>query len=76
MVGVLVGDEDAVDAIYGSFDGRETRKSFALSETGVHEEAGVLGLEQRDVARAAGRQNGYPQADRFLLSRTANKFSK
>ena len=76
VVGVLVGDEDAVDAVDGLFDGGEAGKGFALAQAGIHEEAGALSLEQRDVARAAGRQNGYPQADRFLLNCNANKFSE
>jgi len=38
VVGVLVRDEDTVDVIDGSFDGRETRQRFAFPESGVHEE--------------------------------------
>ncbi len=67
MVGVLVGDEDAVEVVDGLLDGDEPGKSFALAESGVDEEAGARRFEQRDVARAAGRQNGYPQADRSPL---------
>src|SRR6202521_3463926 len=52
----------------GFFDGGEPRERFALAEPGVHEESGALRLKQREVARAAGRQNGYPQADRSLLN--------
>ena len=55
VVGVLVGDEDAVEMVDGLFDGGETGQSFALAESGVNEEAGTLSLEQRYVARAAGR---------------------
>ncbi len=55
VVGVLVGDEDAVDAVDSSFDGGEAGEGFAFAEAGVHEEAGALGLEQGDVARTAGR---------------------
>ncbi len=76
VVGVLVGDEDTVDVVDGSFDGSEAGQRFAFAQTGVNEEAGPLGLKQRDVARAAGRQYGYPQADRFLLNCNANKFSE
>jgi len=72
---MLVGDEDTVDVVDGSFDGGEAGQSFALAESSVHEEAGAFRLEQRDVPRTAGRQNGYPQADRFLLNCNANKFS-
>src|SRR5712692_2484506 len=76
VIGVLVGDENAVDVLDGSFDSREAGKRFALAETGVNEEAGPLGLEQCNIARAARRQYGYPQADRFLLNCAPNKFSK
>ncbi len=68
MIGVFVGNEDAVDVLDGSFDGSEPGKCFALAKTGVNEEAGPLGLEQRKVARAARRQYGYPQADRSPLT--------
>ena len=53
MVGVLVRDEDAVEVIDGLFNGGKAGESFAFAESGVNEEAGALGLEQRDVARAA-----------------------
>jgi hypothetical protein len=45
VVGVLVGDEDAVEMIDSLFNGGEAGKSFALAESGVNEEAGALGLE-------------------------------
>jgi hypothetical protein len=53
VVSVFVGDEDAVDVLDGSFDGCEAGQCFALAESGVNEEAGPLGLEQRNVARTA-----------------------
>src|SRR6266404_4376406 len=53
MIGVFVGNEDAVDVLDGSYDGSEPGECFALAKTGVNEEAGTLGLEQCDVARAA-----------------------
>ena len=68
VVGVFVGDENTVEMFDCFFDGGEAGESFALTEAGVHEEAGALSLEQRDIARAAGGQNGYPQADRSLLN--------
>ena len=55
VVGVLVGDQDPVDVLDSSFNGGEAGQGFALAESGIHQEAGPLGLEQRDVARAAGR---------------------
>lgn len=45
VVGVFVGDEDAVEMADGFFNGGETGQRFALAESGVHEEAGALGLE-------------------------------
>jgi hypothetical protein len=45
VVGVLVGDEDAVDVLDASFDGREARERFALAQPSVHEESGPLRLE-------------------------------
>src|SRR6266576_5943404 len=48
VVGVLVGDEDTVDVVDGSFDSGESGQRFALAKTGVNEEAGTLGLKQRD----------------------------
>jgi hypothetical protein len=45
VVGVLVGNEDAVEAGDGLFDGGEAGESFALAESGVNEEAGTLSLE-------------------------------
>jgi hypothetical protein len=45
VVGMLVGDEDAVEVIDGLFDGGEAGQGFALAESGVNEEAGTLSLE-------------------------------
>ena len=53
VVAMLVGDENAVDAINRLFDGSETGESFTFAEAAIHEESGALRLEQGDVARAA-----------------------
>lgn len=45
MVGVLVGDEDAVETVDTSFEGGEAGECFALAKSGVHQESGALGLE-------------------------------
>ena len=45
MVGMLVGDQNAVDTIEVLFNGGESGESVALAESGVDEEAGLLGLE-------------------------------
>ena len=46
VIGVLVGDEDCVEAVDVTFDGGEAGESFALAEAGVNEDAGSLGFEQ------------------------------
>src|SRR6266568_4893511 len=46
--------------------------SIRCIASGVDEEAGALRLEQRDVARAARRQYGNPQADRASLGKFFN----
>jgi hypothetical protein len=63
MIGVLVGNQDAVEAVEFVFAGGEPRQGLAFAEAGVNQEARVLGFEQRAVARASRRQNGYAQSD-------------
>jgi len=63
VVGMFVSDENAVEVVDGPFDGGEAGEGFAFAEAGVHEEPGAPGLEQRDVAGAAGGQNGNAKAD-------------
>jgi len=58
VIGVFVGDEDAVEMVKGSFDSGKAGESFAFAESGVNEDAGTFGFEQSDVARAAGCQDG------------------
>src|SRR6266481_86216 len=76
VVGVFVGNQDTVKLFDGSSSRRQPGKRFALAQSRIHQKAGPLGLKQSNVARAARRQNGYPQADRFLLNCGAIKFSK
>ena len=45
VVGVFVGDEDAVEMFDGFFDGGEPRERFAFAEPGVHQESGAPRLE-------------------------------
>src|SRR5579864_574213 len=63
MIGVLVGDEDSVETIRLDAQGGEAPESLFATETGVHEEAGTLGLEQSGIARTARRENGDPETD-------------
>src|SRR2546429_8463 len=69
VVGVFVSDQDAVNVLDGSFNSCKAGKRFAFAQSGVHEESGSPGLEQRDVARAARRQDGNPQRDRSPLGK-------
>jgi hypothetical protein len=54
VIGMLVGDENAVQMVDGSLDGGEAGEGFAFAEAGVNEDAGAFGFKQSDVARAAG----------------------
>ena len=68
MVGMLVGDQDAVDAVGLLAAQRfESAQEFLAAEAGVNEEGGALGFEQRRVARAARGQNGYAERDTECL---------
>src|SRR2546430_1240549 len=69
VVGVFVSDQDAVNVLDGSFNSCKAGKRFAFAQSGVHEESGSPGLEQRDIARAARRQDGNPQSDRSPLGK-------
>ena len=74
MIGMLVRDQDAVEMLHCFFDGSEAGQCFAFAESGVHKESGTLGLQQGNVAGAAGRQNGDAKADRFPPKRAATNF--
>ena len=63
VIGVLVGDEDAVETAGLYAEGFEAAAEFFAIDAGVNEEAGALGLEQGAIARAAGRQNGDSKTD-------------
>jgi hypothetical protein len=71
MVGVLVGDQDGVDA----FETRPAQrfkppKDFLSAKARVNEESGVFGFEQRRVARAAGGQDGDSKGNAQFLRAT------
>ena len=68
MIGVLVGDQDAVDAIgLRPAERLQAAQQFLLAKSCVDEEGGVLSFEQRAVARAAGSQDGYAERDACSL---------
>jgi hypothetical protein len=64
VVAVLVGDEDAVH-FFGARAAKsfKTPQHFFFAEPGVNQESGTRRFEQRGVARAARRQNGYAKRD-------------
>ena len=55
------------------FDGREAGESFTFTEASVNKNAGAFGFEQSKIARAAGRQDGYPQADSLPPQNQSNQ---
>lgn len=63
MVGVFVSDQNGIEAANFRADSREARQGFALSESGINEDAGAFGFEQGEVARAAGRKDRDAQTD-------------
>ncbi len=67
MIVMFVSDQDAVEMVDIRSDGSEAGEGFAFAEAGVDEEAGALRLEEGDVPRAARRQYGDPQSDRYSL---------
>src|SRR6202142_872284 len=71
MVGVLVGNQDRVDAL-GSLPAQrfQAAQQFLLSKSRVNKESGVLCLEQRAVARAAGCQDGDAERNSCSLRAT------
>lgn len=64
MIAVLVGDDDAIEAVDPRAERFQPAKSFAFAEAGVDEETGGFRFEQRNVARTAGRQNRNADTDR------------
>ena len=64
VVAVFVGDEDTVN-FFGARAAERFKapQHFFFAEPGVDEESGAPRFEQRGVARAARRQNGYAKRD-------------
>jgi len=64
VVAVFVGDEDAVNFFGARAAERfEAPRHFLFADAGVNQECGAPRFEQRGVARAARRQNGYAKRD-------------
>jgi len=63
MVAVLVSNEDGVEPVNIAANGGKAGEGFALAKTSVDEDASAFCLQESDVARATGRQNGNAQGD-------------
>ena len=57
VIGVLVGDEDTVQAVNAAAKRFQPAEQFFLAQPGVDEQRRVGGLEQRAVAGASRREN-------------------
>ena len=73
VVGVLVSDEDGVEAVNVALDSREPGKSFAFAEAGVNEDTSGFGFEQGQIARTAGGKDGDAKADGKAPGKTAGR---
>ena len=72
MVGMLVRNQNAVEVIgCGTAQRFKPPQHLFFAESGIDEESGVLGLEQRGVARTARSQNRNAEWD-ALGSSTAH----
>ena len=65
VIGVFVGNDDAVEPVDLAADRGKTPQRFFLAEAGVHQQPGLLRFEQRAVARASRSQYGDAQTDSF-----------
>ena len=65
VIGVFVGDDDAVEPVDLAPDRGEAPQRFFFAEARVHQQAGLLRFEQRAVARTARSQYRDAQTDKF-----------
>jgi hypothetical protein len=69
---VFVGDQDGVHMLGPLAAQRfEAPQHLFAAQARINEESGMACLEQRAVARASRRQNGYAERDRFPQSGSA-----
>ena len=70
VVAMLVGNYDAVEFFNGMAQSFQPAQSFFLAQPRVHQHARRRRFNQRQIAAAARRQNGYSNADRALPCRS------
>ena len=63
VIGMFVGDDDAVEAIEGMSQRGQAAQRFALSQARIHQQARLGSLEQGAIARTARRENAHAKAD-------------
>jgi hypothetical protein len=57
VVGMLVGDEDAGQALRRATDGGQARPNLAQAEAGIDEDAGFIGLDIGAIAIGTASEN-------------------
>jgi hypothetical protein len=65
MIGVFVGDDDAVEASDVTADRGEAPQRFFLAQSRVDQQPGLVRLEQSAIARTARSQYRYAQTDKI-----------
>ena len=63
MIGVLVSDEDSIEAVEVALNRGKPCQGFAFAQARVYKDAGTLRFEQRKIARTARSKYGNTQAD-------------
>jgi hypothetical protein len=67
MIGMFVGDDDAVEAVEGMRKGGQAPQRLALPQPCIHQQARLGSLEQGAIARTARRENAHAKADGLSL---------
>ena len=64
VIGMFMGNENAVEAFGRFAESSEAAESFFASKAGIDKERGALGFQQRGVAGTARSQDGDSKADK------------
>jgi hypothetical protein len=73
VVGVFVGDENGVEMVDFSLNGREASKGFTFAKAGVDEDASGTRFQQGKIAGTARSQDGNTQTDWITPGWTARR---
>lgn len=58
MIAVFMGEQNAVEAFRGTSDGGEALSNLAAAESGVNEEAGVVGFQVGAIPTGTAAEDG------------------